>query len=590
MSQGTVNRTFLLVLIKPSHYDCDGYVIRWFRNFMPSNSLATVYALAADAARRNVLGSNVNINIVPIDETNKRVRVDSVIADFRRLNCFGLVGLVGVQSNQYPRALDIARPLRAAGIPVAIGGFHVSGMVAMFKQVTPDLQEALDAGITLYCGEIEGRMDELLTAAATGSMKTIYDFGGDLPDLRRAVTPWLPRTVLRRTIGQVTSFDAGRGCPFQCSFCTIINVQGRKSRSRTADDVESIVRQNWAQGIYSFLISDDNFARNRNWESIFDRLADLRASEGIRARFMIQVDTLCHLIPGFIEKAKRAGVSRVFIGLESINPANLLSAKKRQNRVTEYRKMLMAWRAAGILTIAGYIIGFPHDTKDSVRQDIEIVKRELPVDLLEFTILTPLPGSEDHKILLERAVLLDADLNKYDTEQVCAPHSKMTRSEWEKTYDDAWKSYYAPKHLETVLRRARANGIVDYGLMAIMLWFVSTTVAVEKVHPMQGGLLRLKHPSERRPGLPIEPALQFYPNFLLETAAKQCSLVLKLLQILRIALRVVVDPGGLAYVDRAIKSADEVDAVTNGNSSQPSLSHARNTRDRGTALARSHRN
>ena len=77
---------------------------------------------------------------------------------------------------------------------------------------------------------------------------------------------------------------------------------------------------------------------------------------------MIQVDTLCHKIPNFVEKAKRAGVTRTFIGLENINPNNLTAAKKRQNKITEYRKMLLAWRAQGIMTLAGYILGFPADT------------------------------------------------------------------------------------------------------------------------------------------------------------------------------------------------------------------------------------
>ena len=69
-----------------------------------------------------------------------------------------------------------------------------------------------------------------------------------------------------------TRFDAGRGCPFSCSFCTIINVQGRKSRARNADDVERLVRADLAQGVHNFFITDDNLARNQNWEAIFDRL------------------------------------------------------------------------------------------------------------------------------------------------------------------------------------------------------------------------------------------------------------------------------------------------------------------------------
>ena len=181
-----------------------------------------------------------------------------------------------------------------------------------------------------------------------------------------------------------TSFDAGRGCPFQCSFCTIINVQGRKSRYRSADDIERIVRENYAQGIKNFFITDDNFARNRNWEQIFDRLIELREGEGIPIKLILQVDTLCHRIPNFIEKAGRAGAKRVFIGLENISPDNLIGAKKKQNRITEYRTMLQAWKAVRAITYCGYIIGFPNDTPERVIRDIEIIKRELPVDFLEF--------------------------------------------------------------------------------------------------------------------------------------------------------------------------------------------------------------
>ena len=104
------------------------------------------------------------------------------------------------------------------------------------------------------------------------------------------------------------------------------------------------MRSNWVQGVKRFFITDDNFARNKDWEAIYDRIIKLREEDGMDVRFMIQVDTLCHKIPNFIEKSRRAGVTRVFIGLENINPANLIAAKKRQNKITEYRKMLLEWK------------------------------------------------------------------------------------------------------------------------------------------------------------------------------------------------------------------------------------------------------
>jgi len=164
---------FRLVLIKPSHYDDDGYVIQWWRSSIPTNSLSIVYTLAEDAGQRRALGADVEIDIIAMDEANTRVRVNDIIALIRASGGFGMVGLVGVQSNQYPRALDIARPLRAAGIKVVIGGFHVSGVLAMLPGPSPELKEALDLGCSLFAGEAEGRIDRVLQDAAADRLQPI---------------------------------------------------------------------------------------------------------------------------------------------------------------------------------------------------------------------------------------------------------------------------------------------------------------------------------------------------------------------------------------------------------------------------------
>src|ERR1051326_3474765 len=119
---------FCLVLVKPSHYDDDGYVIQWFLSAIPSNSLAALYGLARDCAARKILGDYVELEIDSIDETNTRVRPETLAKRIEKAGA-GMVMLVGVQSNQFPRALDLAAPLRARGIAVVIGGFHVSGHI-----------------------------------------------------------------------------------------------------------------------------------------------------------------------------------------------------------------------------------------------------------------------------------------------------------------------------------------------------------------------------------------------------------------------------------------------------------------------------
>ena len=512
---------FHLVMIKPTHYDDQGYPIQWIRSAIPSNTLACLNGLAEDAQRRNVLGDGVEIRLHTYDETNLRVRTDRIIRMIRKAGGRALIGLVGVQSNQFPRAVDIARPFLAAGLPVCIGGFHVSGCMAMLPELPPDLRQAQQLGISLFAGEAEERrLDEVLRDAWNGTLKPIYNFMDKLPALQGEPPPFLPRKHLQRTAGSLSSVDLGRGCPYQCSFCTIINVQGRKSRFRSPDDLERIIRENYSQRIRRFFITDDNFARNKDWEPLFDRLIALRGNGFPNIGFTIQVDTLCHKIPNFIEKAAKAGVRRVFIGLENINPDNLIAAKKRQNKITEYREMLQKWRDHGAITCAGYIIGFPADTKDSILRDVEIIKRELPIDILEFFILTPLPGSEDHKVAAGKGVWMDPDMNKYDLNNRVTHHQKMSDREWDDAYREAWLTFYEPNHIRAILKRAAASPLGrPKTTFSTIMWFY-LTVLFEGVHPLESGALRLKFRRDRRPGLPRENPLVFYPRYWGGTAIK----------------------------------------------------------------------
>ncbi len=508
--------------------------------------------------------ANVDIRLHTYDETNRRVRPDQIIRMIRKEGGKALIGLVGVQSNQFPRAIDLARPFLDAGLPVCIGGFHVSGCISMLPEMPQDLRDAQAMGISFFAGESEERrFDEVLRDAWNGTLKPLYNYMNDLPALQGEPAPFLPRKHVQRTSGSLSSVDLGRGCPYQCSFCTIINVQGRKSRFRTADDLEQIVRLNYAEGIKRFFITDDNFARNRDWEVFFDRLIELRNGEFPKIGFTIQVDTLCHKIPNFIEKAAAAGVRRVFIGLENINPDNLIAAKKRQNKITEYREMLQKWREHGAITYAGYILGFPGDTKESIVRDIEIIKRELPLDILEFFFLTPLPGSEDHKVLWTKGIWMDPDMNKYDLNHRVAHHPKMSDTEWEEAYRAAWDAYYTPDHIRTILRRSAACKLGRPGTtLSTILWFY-LMVLFEGVHPLEGGALRLKFRRDRRHGMPRESVFVFYPRYWGGTLVKMWRYWSVYRQCKAILDETLAAPDRWTYSDLAIAApkADEFEAL-----------------------------
>jgi hypothetical protein len=211
---GSEPAIFHFVMIKPTHYDDDGYPIQWLRSAIPSNTLACLNALAEDAQRREVLGSGVDIRLHTYDETNRRVRPDKIIKMIQREGGRALIGLVGVQSNQFPRAVDLAKPFLDAGLPVCIGGFHVSGCIAMLPELPADIKTAQGLGISFFAGEAEERrLDDVLRDAFDGKLNPLYNYMNDLPSLVGEPPPFLLRQHISRTSGSLSSIDLGRGCP-----------------------------------------------------------------------------------------------------------------------------------------------------------------------------------------------------------------------------------------------------------------------------------------------------------------------------------------------------------------------------------------
>ena len=554
-------RPFHVFLLKPSHYDSNGYPITWVRSTMPSNSLACLYGLTEDCQDRQILGPDAEFKIWAQDEANSRIHAKKLIRMAERDGGKAICCLVGVQSNQFPRAVDVAQPFLKAGIPVCVGGFHVSGCMAMLQEMPADMVEAQEMGISFFLGETEeNRLDEVLIDAWNGALKPVYGSVSDLPSMEGAPVPYLPKPVIDRSMHSITSFDMGRGCPFQCSFCTIINVQGRKSRFRTSADLEKIIRHNWDMGITYFYITDDNLARNRNWEETFDTLIRLREDDGINVELAIQVDTLCHRIKGFIDKAARAGVVQIFVGLENINPANLAAAKKNQNRIGEYREMFLQWKKHPIFITCGYIVGFPFDTHETVMRDVEIIKNELPIDSIYFSHLTPLPGSEDHKKLVEEGAWLDPDMNKYDvTKRVCK-HPVMSDEEWDRAVRDAQSAYYSREHMITVLKRMFGTGSNKrIFTVSRLAWHIFYSRGYFEEYKMEGGIVPMRYRTDRRPSLPLENPLIFYPKFAFDFAYGYVGLLSIYLWLYVQMKRLARDPRKHEYRDLALTPPEQIE-------------------------------
>src|SRR5581483_10818024 len=165
--------------------------------------------------------------------------------------------------------------------------------------------------------------------------------------------------------------------------------------------------------------------------------------------------------------------------------------------------------------------------------------------------LTPLPGSEDHQILVKEGVWLDPDMNKYDTEHPCMKHPKMSHEEWMRTYRDAWKSFYTFEHIETIFRRRWAERRSVGKVFGQVIWFCGAFF-IEGVHPLQAGIFRKKARSERRPGLPPESLGRFAGSRIRDLGMTLFRLAALCWKLYRIRRRVEQDPEGRSYRDLAI--------------------------------------
>src|SRR5205809_7846244 len=361
-SAAVLCRTVRVYFIKPSKYDDRGRVQHFWKGVLPNNTL-TVLAALNDAYNRLRADDALYVETVIWDE-----QVDGPIlaATIRAIQEKALedgvevvVGLAGVQTNQYPRGRDLAFQFCRAGFPVLFGGFHVSGH--------PETRVFLeDCGITTVVGEAETIWGDILDDYLGGELAPSYSVtegirartgSGEItvPLITEAQLPAINDPYLRRFASpNMTTVDTSRGCPFTCSYCSVKNVMGRTMRAR---DPEAVVR--WIRdagehhGIDSLFIVDDDYIRSPSWEPILEGMADYRR-KGNRLSFMMQVDAEAaafdDLGPGekpssqrqkcerFLRLAAAAGCYSAFVGFETFNPQNLLAVTKVQNLEKEHRQ------------------------------------------------------------------------------------------------------------------------------------------------------------------------------------------------------------------------------------------------------------
>jgi radical SAM superfamily enzyme YgiQ (UPF0313 family) len=550
-----VCRTLRVYFVKPSKYDDRGRVAHFWRGVLPNNTLTVLRALN-EAYNRARPDAGVYVETVIWDEQVDGPVVPATIRAIQEKALEDgvevLIGLAGVQTNQYPRGRDLALQFRRAGFPVLFGGFHVSGY--------PDSRAFLeDCGITTVVGEAETIWGEILDDYLGGTLRPSYSVtqgirartgGADItvPLITSAQLPSIDDPYLRRFASPgMTTLDTSRGCPFTCSYCSVKNVMGRTMRAR---DPEAVVR--WIRdaaehhGIDSLFIVDDDFFRSPSWEPILEGMAAFRRAGG-QISFMMQVDAEAAafgpLAPGeqpstqrqkcerFLRLAAEAGCYSAFVGFETFNPQNLLATTKVQNLAKEhrrgaeadatvaleavkekYRRVCTNWHRHGVAVHCGYMIGFPFDGPECGRQSAEWLL-DVGVDLASFFVVTPLPGTEDHDRAVREGTIADWDFNQYDSQHMVAHHPRMTTDEVVQAYRDANRTFYSTRNLaRTLLTWHRVDGLTPESRSAMVRqWLYYFYSYRAGRHPMLGGLWkRGAGPAARRAVVTDEEARALY--------------------------------------------------------------------------------
>ncbi len=512
----------VVLLIKPSHWDKEGYLWRFKKGVLPSNTLKVMYSLTAAA-----LGKVIPDNVA---ETEVLMLEDGIEAHAKQLRMLSrrfpeassklIVCLVGVQTAQFPRACHLIDFWQKKGATCVIGGAHVTGSLKTMHfgiddpkrpnipcphKIPKEIQTLMDRGTLVFFGEAESAPDKDVWAEALGDIiagKTKPLYEGGIDPIYDSPLPVHPTRYLDSYAGRIGTLDTTRGCVFGCNFCAVINIQGRKMRCRNPVAVVQHVKEVCEiEGQANLFFVDDNFARNKYWREILEGIISLR-KEGYKIRFSIQADTQCLTLKGFFPLLEAAGCDGIFTGMESVNPKNLEVAGKSQNDVSKYAILGETCHRHGISFHVGYMIGQPFDTPESAMEDVCKLK-ELGVDQASFFIYSPVPGSEIHVRAVVNGVNMDEDLNQFDSFTPVWDHPNMTREQVFKSYQKAWREFYRPRSMADSIKRVKSKER-KLGLLSFLLWYWWSYHA-EQTHPMIAGFRRIRSFADRRPDGPKLP-------------------------------------------------------------------------------------
>jgi len=344
-----------------------------------------------------------------------------------------LIGITVITSSSV-RAYELADHFRARGIPVVLGGPHVT-------LIPEDAQPHADS---IVVGYAEDTWPQLLRDFAAGRMKSRYD---QSPNLSLANRPFPKREMMKRQHYLTTHvFEATRGCVHSCDFCVVPSAWGIKPYFKPVEDVVADIEQHWGSRIIFIdlnLISDKDYAAK-----LFEALIPLKVRW-----FGLTTTLLGNDIP-LLELASRSGCTGLLMGFESITPENLKRSLKGFNSPAKYKELTQLLHRYGITLMACFTFGLDSDTPGIFMQTARFAI-DAGIDLPRYAIVTPFPNTGFYKRLESEGRILTKNWELYDAQHVVFQPAQMTPQQLYDGHEKAWKYTYSYSAMATRYLKSR---------------------------------------------------------------------------------------------------------------------------------------
>jgi radical SAM superfamily enzyme YgiQ (UPF0313 family) len=358
--------------------------------------------------------------------------------------------LINFNLSSIPRAYELANIFKEKGIKVVFSGWYPS--------FNP--KEALDHADSVLIGRNELNWLELLEDFENGKLQKFY--GPKNYDSSSKIPPTnveIPGLVITGAV------EATRGCTFKCEFCPEANLPGseefyKRPINEVIDEIKSISQK-------TIMFYDNSLTIDTNYtKELFKKMI------GLKKRFFCNGNSnvLANDVE-LVKLSKKAGCVSWLIGFESINQETIDYIGKQSNKVKEYKKAVENIHKNKMAVIGSFIFGFDTDSKDVFEQTLKMIDK-LKIDVVDFCILTPIPGTPIYEKLEKEGRIITKDWSRYNMKNVVFKPKNITPEELIKGVKKLYKNYYStPNTIKRIIRS------INLGIYPVFLVLVRNAIA-----------------------------------------------------------------------------------------------------------------